>query len=426
MGNARNTRRLIPSLSTEYNDSTWKFVFNSSSQDTTVFGTGVGINGDLYLFVSDSRYSSADYMLCLTSNGDVRWKMYIESVPRMINVGVSNIVSDRENNILFYTSSWADSGSYMAKMCRVFYPQTRHPAQECVNIAKLFVSFLSPLALNTKANILMTTVNENVPAAFNATTFEMIWSNLEMMGSDPSADYKNDPLTGDVYWIGGDDNMRKMNSTGTRLFENDTNSGGNRQFALDSRRQKMVRAWQNLSDHEWPLIVSAWDVGSTELREQWQWKNTVINSTNNDCTPPVIDDLYGFTYFVNLPYAIALDTNSGYRKWQTQLITNDEINQLDLVSECIAFNGQKRIIYVLVKSTKVSSTLFLVAVHADTGKILRRMEVLQKATNGEEYKKLTIPFCPILIGNELVYISWLSGDYPELVPLTVVGMPQLS
>jgi hypothetical protein len=58
MGNARNTRRLIPSLSTEYNGSTWEFVFNSSSQDATVFGTGVGINGDLYLYVSDSRYSS--------------------------------------------------------------------------------------------------------------------------------------------------------------------------------------------------------------------------------------------------------------------------------------------------------------------------------------------------------------------------------
>ena len=58
MGNARNTRRLIPSLSTEYNGNTWKYTFNSSSQDATVFGTGVGINGDLYSYISDSRYSS--------------------------------------------------------------------------------------------------------------------------------------------------------------------------------------------------------------------------------------------------------------------------------------------------------------------------------------------------------------------------------
>jgi hypothetical protein len=58
MGNARNTRRLVSSLPTEYNGSTWNYVFNSSSQDASVFGTGVGINGDLYLYLSASRYSS--------------------------------------------------------------------------------------------------------------------------------------------------------------------------------------------------------------------------------------------------------------------------------------------------------------------------------------------------------------------------------
>ena len=63
MGNARNTRRLIPSFPTEFNGSTWTSIFNSSSQDTTVFGTGVGINGDLYLFVTDSRYSSGNIFL---------------------------------------------------------------------------------------------------------------------------------------------------------------------------------------------------------------------------------------------------------------------------------------------------------------------------------------------------------------------------
>ncbi len=58
MGNARNTRRLIPSLATNYSNHSWNFVFNSSSQDTTVFGVGVGINGDLYSYLSASRYSS--------------------------------------------------------------------------------------------------------------------------------------------------------------------------------------------------------------------------------------------------------------------------------------------------------------------------------------------------------------------------------
>ncbi len=62
MGNARNTRRLVPSLSTDYNGKNWNYVFNSSSQDTTVFGTGVGINGDLYTFLSESQYSSGSVL----------------------------------------------------------------------------------------------------------------------------------------------------------------------------------------------------------------------------------------------------------------------------------------------------------------------------------------------------------------------------
>lgn len=62
MGNARNTRRLIPSLSTDYNGNSWNYIFNSSSQDVTVFGTGVGINGDLYTYLSESRYSTGSVL----------------------------------------------------------------------------------------------------------------------------------------------------------------------------------------------------------------------------------------------------------------------------------------------------------------------------------------------------------------------------
>ncbi|CAF4294453.1 unnamed protein product, partial [Adineta steineri] len=307
MGNARNTRRLIPSLATEFNGSTWTTIFNSSSQDATVFGAGVGINGDLYLFVTDSRYGSADYMLCLTTNGDIRWKMYLESPPRMMNTA------------------------------------THHPAQECVNTYKISSNFLAPLALSTKADLLITSVIENAPAAFNTTTFEMLWSDSETMGSDPSADYKADPFTGDIYWIGGDDNMGKMNSNGTRLFINDTNSGGNRDFALDSQRQIVVRAWQNMSDHDWPLIVSAWNVENTGLHERWQWKDDNNNTMNTDCTPPMIDVQNGITYFVNLPYAIALDTNTGNRRWQTEVVTKSDMDNLDLAAECTAFNEQSRV-----------------------------------------------------------------------------------
>jgi outer membrane protein assembly factor BamB len=346
--------------------------------------------------------------------------MYLESPQGMINVAVSNIVSDRVNNLLFYTSSWADSGAFVSKICRVFYPQTHHPAQECVNTYNIYSHYLGPLALNIKADLLITTVIENAPAAFNTTTFEMNWNDSESMGSDPSVDYKMDPFTGDVYWIGGDDLMYKMDSTGTRLFVNDTGEGGTRQFALDSRRQIAVRAWRNMSDPDWPLIVSAWDIERTGLRELWQWKNEDSNKTNTDCTPPVIDDQNGVTYFVNLPDAIALDTNTGHHRWQTEVVTTSEMDTSDLVSECTAFNEQTQILYVLVKSMKAPFKLFLIAVNTGTGKVLRRMDVSQTD------RKITTPFCPILIGNEMIYIPWLLGAYPDMVPLTIVGIPQLS
>ena len=359
-------------------------------------------------------------MLCVTANGEIRWKMYLESSSRMLNVGVSNIVSDRENNVLFYTSTWADAGSFVSKICRVFYPDTRHPAQECVNTYKISSNFLAPLALNTKADLLITTVIDNAPAAFNTTTFEMIWSESETMGSDDSADYKMDPFNGDIYWIGGDDVMRRMNSTGTCLFINDTNSGGSRHFALNSQRQIVVRAWQNMSDQAWPLIVSAWNIERTGLRERWQWKQDNSSTMNTDCTPPVIDEQNDLTYFVNLPNAIALDTATGRRRWQTEVVSASELNESDLVAECITFNEQVQVLYVLVRSTNAPFKIFLIAVHAETGQILQRMDIYKAE------RKMTIPFCPILIGNEMIYVSWLTGVYPDLVPLTIMGVPQLS
>ena len=44
--------------------------------------------------------------------------------------------------------------------------------------------------------------------------------------------------------------------------------------------------------------------------------------------------------------------------------------------------------------------------------------------NDTEQKKVTIPYCPILIGNDMIYISWLLGEYPDLVPLNIISTPQ--
>jgi hypothetical protein len=364
-------------------------------------------------------------MLCLTPNGETRWKMFLESVPRMTPVGVSNIISNREDNTLIYISTWADAGSFVSKICRVYYPQTKHPAQECVINQHIFIHFSTSILLDTKNNLLIASVIDNRPAAFNVTTFEMVWVGQDIMGSDFGSDYKTDASTGSIYWIGGDDSFRKMNSTGFCLIDSDVNSGGSREFAFDSQRQIMIRAWQNMTDRRWPVVLSAWNVNSTEISVRWEWKSIDVNSTGTDCSPPIIDSQYSSTYFVNLPYAIAFDTMTGVSKWQTTLVTSDEIDHLNLVSKCITLNEHTRVLYILVQSEYTYSSVFLMALHADTGKILRRMDLLKEETSSTK-GKITIPYCPILIGDDMIYISWLLGSYPDLVPLTTIGVPQLS
>lgn len=366
-------------------------------------------------------------MLCLTPNGETRWKMYLQSVPLKMVVGVSNIISNREDNTLIYISTWADTGSYVSQICRVYYPDTKHPAQECITTYDISIPISSPISLDTKSNLLITSAFDDKPAAFNLTTFEMLWVDKETMGADMGSDYKIDLSTGDLYWIGGDDNFRRMNSTGFCLIESgDVNSGGSRDFAFDNQHQIIVRAWQNMTDRRWPIVLSAWDVDNMNISVRWEWKSIDVNSTSTDCTPPIIDNQYGLTYFANLPYSIAFNTQTGDIQWQTAIVTTEEIDQLNLISTCITFNENTRIVYVLTHSEFTYSTIFLTALHADTGKILRRIDILKDGKNVTEQNKITIPYCPILIGNDMIYISWLLGSYPDLVPLNIIGVPQLS
>ena len=53
-------------------------------------------------------------MVCLTTNGIIRWKLPLTSVPDMEMSGVSNIVSDRQG-YLFYMMSWVGDGFITAK-----------------------------------------------------------------------------------------------------------------------------------------------------------------------------------------------------------------------------------------------------------------------------------------------------------------------
>lgn len=55
-GNSQNTHRIVPSMPVSYSKTSWIYEYNLTSQDTTEFGQGAGINGDLYFFLGKTRY----------------------------------------------------------------------------------------------------------------------------------------------------------------------------------------------------------------------------------------------------------------------------------------------------------------------------------------------------------------------------------
>lgn len=55
-GNSQNTHRIVPSIPVSYSKTPWIYEYNLTSQDTTEFGQGAGINGDLYFFLGKTRY----------------------------------------------------------------------------------------------------------------------------------------------------------------------------------------------------------------------------------------------------------------------------------------------------------------------------------------------------------------------------------
>ena len=65
MGNSYNTHRRIPMKVTNFSGAAWQIIFNVSKAVIPKTGMAVGINGDLYLFMSEywseSRMSSLSH-----------------------------------------------------------------------------------------------------------------------------------------------------------------------------------------------------------------------------------------------------------------------------------------------------------------------------------------------------------------------------
>lgn len=366
----------------------------------------------------------ADFMVCLTPNGIIRWKLYIEPVPDMEPIGVSNIISDRQG-LLFYTISWSGDTILTAKICRITHAQTSHPLQKCIENYQLSMDINAPLALNEKYDLLITAVNDNeidsVPAVLNKTTMGLLWVNRHVFGAGMDGHYRFDTNKGDMFWIGGDDRLLKFDHNGQKILTNNTQldlSGVD--FVLDRQQEIIVRPWQNMSSLPWKLLVSSHDVSTREIKLRWNWHAPPLIADNDDITPPSIDE-NGTVYMSSMPLAFAID-NLGKTVWTIELATSSEMKKFELFSFCVTMNSKRRILYIVSGSPyshKSNFLYFITAVQMDTGKIIKRIDL-----NLGNDKSIT-PQCPILIGDEMLYFSWLAGQYPQLVPFKVTGIQQL-
>lgn len=66
------------------------------------------------------------------------------------------------------------------------------------------------------------------------------------------------------------------------------------------------------------------------------------------------------------------------------------------------------------------SALFVVAVDINSGKFLQKFQI-----DVPSNVYITV-HCPIVVGNDLLYLTWLLGIYPISVPLQIYGMSQFN
>ncbi|CAF0912083.1 unnamed protein product [Adineta steineri] len=410
MGNSQSTYRIQPTVATNYSKLPWTYEYNLTSQDVTRFGHAAGINGD--------------FMVCLTTNGNVRWTLFIEPVEDMDPIGLSNIIVDRQGQ-LFYTISWSGDTIYTAKICRVTQAQTSHPVQQCVEDYQVFAYVTSSLALDDKYDLLVAAVSDNeietVPAVLDKKTLKLVWINRHYFGAGMDGQYRCDTNTGDILWLGGDWRLIKFDHNGKNLLNNYTTpSAGGYDFVLDRQHQIIVQPWQNGSSLPWKLLVSSYDVSAQQIKERWRWEAPSLIADNDDITSPSIDE-NGTVYMSSMPLVFAIDTQ-GKVMWTTRLATSSEMETYDLTSFYLGMNTKRRVLYVVTCSTysqKSKFLYFITAVNMDTGKVIKRIN-LNLGTD-----KQISPQSLILVGNEMLYFSWLTGQYPESVPFKVIGIQQV-
>ncbi len=363
----------------------------------------------------------AEYLVCVTTNGLIRWKLYIERDPDMNNIAISNIVSNM-GGILFFTISWFKQGTYLNKICRILNAETNNPIEECGFNDIFYQSFQGPLSIDDLSVSLMTTLYGQGMALINTTNLQIEWTDRVNLGATNS--HYNSDGTG-IYWIGNDDHLRKVNGRDSSLLDVNINSGGNQYYAFNAIYDTIVRVSQNFSLSFSPIVVSGWDVDiRVDFHLLWQWNEP--DGSNASTTHPVIDEKKGMTYVGVLPYLYAIDTN-GKTQWKAQIAYADEMGKYNLHTFCLALNTETNIAYVVVYSfprnmvrSNVQTILFIVPVRTTTGDVLPRIRI-------EVPLDVTIFVkCPILVGNQMLYLPWFAESTTDVIPLNVIGIPQLN
>jgi hypothetical protein len=213
----------------------------------------------------------------------------------------------------------------------------------------------------------------------------------------------------------------KFDHNGQNLINNYTKTDlSGVDFVLDKQHQTIVQPWQNGSSLPWKLVVSSFDVSGRQIKLQWSWFPPSLIADNDDITAPTIDEK-GTVYMASMPLAFAIN-NQGKTIWTSQLATSSEMKTFDLFSTCLTMNPARRVLYVVCASAysqKAKFLYFITAVNMDTGKVIKRIDL-----NLGNNTPIT-PQCPILVGDEVFYFSWLTGQYPQQVPFKVMGIEQV-
>ena len=116
-------------------------------------------------------------------------------------------------------------------------------------------------------------------------------------------------------------------------------------------------------------------------------------------------DEKGIAYMASMPLVFAINS-LGKTVWTSHLATSSEMKTFNLLSYCVTMNLKRRVFYIVSGSEysqKVSFYYFITTVNMDTGEVIKLINL--KLGND----KHIAPKCPILVGNEMFYFSWLTG-----------------